>query len=64
MTSLNNTNGANEMASKLITARVDFTIEVDENATEAEILDMMRDFLVDQVGYIEPEILETETVDF
>lgn len=52
------------MASKLITARVDFCIEVDENATEAEILDMMRDFLVDQVGYIEPEILETETVDF
>ena len=49
------------MASKLITARVDFCIEVDENATEAEILASCREFLVDQVDYIEIEI---EIVDF
>lgn len=47
------------MASKIITAAVQFTIEVDENSTDEEIMDQMRDFLVDQVGYIEPEIITT-----
>ena len=48
---------------KLITAKVEFQIEVDVEATDEEILDQMRDLLVDQVGYIVPEIIDTEIVE-
>ena len=48
---------------KLITAKVEFQIEVDDEATDEEILDQMRDLLVDQVGYIVPEIIDTEIVE-